>query len=257
MKAEGEWPWRKERRRASCPRVLMAVVRQKQKWKQKGWSVPVVRVSAAHEKHSESPVALFMRASAVVVPLLGFLHTASGFIIPGFRPLATAAGSLRSRILARTVTHRAQMSVVSPYADKPYPVGKPGTPWGAEERAAWLARQVNQRSYSDEVLQKIDVLRSRGLFEVEQYGSLSVDRDRYPLFVFKTPNWDASKPACLVTGGVHGYETSGVQGALLFLETEAEKYADRVNLVVAPCVSPWGYEHIQVGLCMHCQNVSV
>jgi predicted deacylase len=49
----------------------------------------------------------------------------------------------------------------------------------------------------------------------------------------------------LVTGGVHGYETSGVQGALLFLQTEAHKYAEHFNVLVCPCVSPWGYECIQ------------
>jgi len=43
---------------------------------------------------------------------------------------------------------------------------------------------------------------------------------------------------------VHGYETSGVQGALAFLATRAQDYRDRVNLLVAPCVSPWAYEHI-------------
>ena len=46
-------------------------------------------------------------------------------------------------------------------------------------------------------------------------------------------------------GGVHGHETSGVQGALLFLETEAARLSAQINVVVAPCVSPWGYEHIQ------------
>jgi len=135
--------------------------------------------------------------------------------------------------------------VTSPYASKPYPVGKPGVPWQAEERVAWRERQVNQRSYADEVLSKINALKDSGKFTVEQYGALSIDPERYPLFVFKSLNWDNSKPTCLVTGGVHGYETSGVQGALLFLQTEAEKYGARINLVVAPCVSPWGYEHIQ------------
>lgn len=40
------------------------------------------------------------------------------------------------------------------------------------------------------------------------------------------------------------YETSGVQGALRFLETKAELYSKQFNFVVAPCVSPWGYETI-------------
>jgi hypothetical protein len=47
-----------------------------------------------------------------------------------------------------------------------------------------------------------------------------------------------------VTGGVHGYETSGVRGALQFAEEHASSYAGRVNVLVAPCISPWGYERI-------------
>jgi len=80
---------------------------------------------------------------------------------------------------------------------------------------------------------------------VEQYGALSHDPQRYPLFAVKTRKWSADKPCVLITGGVHGYETSGVQGALMFLDTVAEEYARKFNILVAPCVSPWGYETIQ------------
>jgi hypothetical protein len=52
-------------------------------------------------------------------------------------------------------------------------------------------------------------------------------------------------PTVLVTGGVHGYETSGVHGALRFAARHAAAYAGRVNLLVVPCVSPWAYEHVQ------------
>ncbi len=48
----------------------------------------------------------------------------------------------------------------------------------------------------------------------------------------------------LVTGGVHGYETSGVQGALQFVDRHMAEYAGRINVLVAPCVSPWAYERI-------------
>jgi hypothetical protein len=44
---------------------------------------------------------------------------------------------------------------------------------------------------------------------------------------------------------VHGYETSGVHGALRFLEAHACDYTGRANLLVVPCVSPWAYERIQ------------
>ncbi|QTG90843.1 DUF2817 domain-containing protein, partial [Vibrio furnissii] len=52
------------------------------------------------------------------------------------------------------------------------------------------------------------------------------------------------KPTILITGGVHGYETSGVHGALKFLATQAKRYESHVNIVAAPCISPWGYETI-------------
>ena len=48
----------------------------------------------------------------------------------------------------------------------------------------------------------------------------------------------------LITGGIHGYETSGVLGALRFLEHHAVDFEAGFNLVVAPCVSPWGFETI-------------
>lgn len=126
-----------------------------------------------------------------------------------------------------------------------YPIGTPGKPWGDEERAAWLARAgVVQRSYADEVLAKLEPLKE--FFDVEQYGKLSKDPERYPLFVIKTRGWDsAAKPCVLVTGGTHGYETSGVQGALLFASTQMKKYSERFNIAVCPCVSPWSYECIQ------------
>ncbi|MCF7477457.1 M14 family metallocarboxypeptidase [Vibrio sp. J2-4] len=123
-----------------------------------------------------------------------------------------------------------------------YPIGTPGQPWSEEERKTWLATQEVKRSYQDEVVSKIDALRER--FDVEQYGALSYNEARFPLFCVKTRNWDSTKPVVLVTGGVHGYETSGVHGALKFVETEAERYAEHFNIVVAPCVSPWGYEVI-------------
>lgn len=55
----------------------------------------------------------------------------------------------------------------------------------------------------------------------KRYGEITQEAARYPLFVIKSKGWDAAaKPSVLVTGGTHGYETSGVQGALLFAEKE-------------------------------------
>jgi hypothetical protein len=97
----------------------------------------------------------------------------------------------------------------------PYPIGTPGTPWGEAEKAAWRARQRKQRSYADDVLRVIERLRPS--LDVVQYGELDYGADgRYPLLALKSRGWDAALPSALVTGGVHGYETSGVHGALQF-----------------------------------------
>jgi Protein of unknown function (DUF2817) len=114
--------------------------------------------------------------------------------------------------------------------------------WGATEKASWLAEQKIQRSYYDDVVKKIDSLRET--FHVEQYGALLYNPEKYPLFSVKTKDWSKDKKIILVTGGVHGYETSGVHGALRFLEVEANNYQHYFNVVVVPCVSPWGYETI-------------
>ncbi|MBU2954262.1 M14 family metallocarboxypeptidase [Marinobacter sp. F3R08] len=127
-------------------------------------------------------------------------------------------------------------------APAPYPIGTSGTPWGDAERSEWLSRQTRRRSYASEVLGVIERLRSR--FDVEEYGCLDYGPDRYPLMAIRSRNWNDDLPVVLVTGGVHGYETSGVHGALRFVDKHAEAYAGRVNLLVAPCVSPWAYERI-------------
>ena len=123
-----------------------------------------------------------------------------------------------------------------------YPIGTPGQPWTAEDRHTWRSTQAPQRSYRDEVLTKLESLSPT--FKLQQYGALSIEPHRYPLHVAVPAQPVADAPWALITGGVHGYETSGVQGALAFLREHAGKYIDRVNLVIAPCVSPWGYEVI-------------
>ncbi len=113
--------------------------------------------------------------------------------------------------------------------------------WQEAERRAWLSEQTIKRSYRDEVAAKIKRLSSK--FEVIQYGALAYDPAKYPLFLLRSRNFDPAKKTALLTGGVHGYETSGVHGALAFLERANPNHA-QMNLVCAPCISPWAYETI-------------
>jgi hypothetical protein len=123
-----------------------------------------------------------------------------------------------------------------------YPIGTPGKPWTDEDKAAWRQARTIQRSYRQEVLDRLEDVDDA--LVVERYGALSVDAERYPLMAVRNRELVEGAPWALITGGVHGYETSGVQGALAFVREWAASYVDRLNLLIAPCVSPWGYEVI-------------
>ena len=127
-------------------------------------------------------------------------------------------------------------------SNEKYPIGSLNKKWNDNDKANWLSQQDIKRSYQNEVLVKLESLKHK--FIVEKYGALSYAPEKYPLFLVKTRDWQTHKPNVLITGGVHGYESSGVQGALRFLETEALKYSEHFNILVAPCASPWGYETI-------------
>lgn len=125
----------------------------------------------------------------------------------------------------------------------PYAIGLPAQAWGAEDIATWRSRQVKQRSYAADVLQSIEPLRQT--FDVSEYGALDYADGRFPLLAIRSRDWSDELPILLVTGGVHGYETSGVEGALQFVRQHAHDYTGRANLLIVPCVSPWAYERIQ------------
>lgn len=124
-----------------------------------------------------------------------------------------------------------------------YPIGTPGVPWGEAEVKAWRARLSRQRRYADDVLAALAPLRER--FDIDEYGALQYDGERFALMAVRSRDWRDDLPVLVVTGGVHGYETSGVHGALQYLREHGGDSAGRANLLVVPCVSPWAYERIQ------------
>eukprot|EP00959_Pyramimonas_sp_CCMP1952_P403523 8455753-Pyramimonas_sp.AAC.1 len=157
------------------------------------------------------------------------------------RPLCAPPSRLQRnpRVLRRATLRRIAYASTAP---NPCTIGTPGQKWGTPEREMWLAQTSIKRSYEDEVLTKLGTLKKD--FDVFQYGSLSFDKIKYPLFAVKTRRNGGDNPTILITGGVHGYETSGVHGAIAFLQNKAAEYTDTFDFVVAPCVSPWGYETI-------------
>jgi hypothetical protein len=123
-----------------------------------------------------------------------------------------------------------------------YPIGIPGKPWEIAHKSMWLGQQMVKRKYRPEVIEKLNELRYD--FDMDRYGALSCAPGLYPMFALKNIDWDDNKPVILITGGVHGYETSGVQGAIRFMQTRTKHYSQWFNIIVAPCLSPWGYETI-------------
>lgn len=141
-------------------------------------------------------------------------------------------------------------SLTTPVGEfKVYDIGTPGTPWGDSERLAWRQRQQIQRSYQDDVFTPLSnlVAKPSSMAELVRYGELdysAVGQGVYDLYAVAPKVIDPGKPIMLITGGVHGYETSGVKGAIRFLERHFEELSKQVNLIVLPCISPWGYETI-------------
>jgi hypothetical protein len=133
-----------------------------------------------------------------------------------------------------------------------YPIGTPGKPWGTEERNVWRSKQTKKRDFVTDVVSALKTMREKDAAlaqctEVVEYGTLDYTHlglGTYTLVAVKSKDWSSNLPSALVTGGVHGYETSGVHGALKFIAEKFVTYVGRVNLLVLPCITPWAYETI-------------
>tara|TARA_R110001583_G_scaffold10698_4_gene49076 strand:+ start:5962 stop:6885 length:924 start_codon:yes stop_codon:yes gene_type:complete len=123
-----------------------------------------------------------------------------------------------------------------------YPIGTAGKKWANTERNQWLSLQKIKRSYSERVLPDLEAL-SEDL-DLIQYATLESNCVNYPLFILKSKDWQKDRMNVLVTGGVHGYETSGVHGAIRFAKKHIFHYQSQFNFIIAPCISPWGYETV-------------
>lgn len=114
-------------------------------------------------------------------------------------------------------------------------------PWEKEDKMNWFKDQVIKRSYFLEVVSKIKTFNH---CLVSEYGVIQVLDTSYPVYFISPLTPDSEKLNVLITGGVHGYETSGVHGALEFIINHYEEYSEHFNIYVAPCISPWAYETI-------------
>lgn len=132
--------------------------------------------------------------------------------------------------------------------------------WSEKDKLEWLSKQKFQRSYAEQVLARIEKLKQVEVhLKIKNYGNLSLQgrkelsidgtvlsaeeyKNRYPLYYAEVGDITDGKTNIIVTGGTHGYEESGVYGALEFLERDVANYSDKFNFLVFPCVSPFAYE---------------
>lgn len=78
------------------------------------------------------------------------------------------------------------------------------------------------------------VCRARGL-KLTPYGSAS----GFELFSAETRKPQPGRPWIYLSAGIHGDEPAGTEGALTWI-LENPKTADAANLLVFPCLNPWG-----------------
>lgn len=115
--------------------------------------------------------------------------------------------------------------------------------WSESQISDWYNGVVARgkvRDYS-EIVTRVTRLPAN-IYTVETHAVMS---DGNPAFRISIGDTHNGNPNILIIGGVHGYEPSGVEAAIRFVQKEAPSLINKFNFVVYPCISPWAYEHDQ------------
>lgn len=116
-----------------------------------------------------------------------------------------------------------------------------GEPWSKQKKLHWFFNQIAQgrvRDYQTDVVARLKKLPEK-YFSLEQYGHLTTDAPRYPLLSIKAGDFSNGKPNILITAGVHGYEPSGIEAVLNYLENQMRPDLRHSNFLIYPTISPW------------------
>lgn len=130
--------------------------------------------------------------------------------------------------------------------------------WPQEKFDRWYQERpvIPSRDYVKTLVPRIKALGERAGFKLEKYGeatySTNLDavdgafeetrRITHNLYRVLIGDFSQERPCYIVLGGTHGYEKGGPLAALKFAEEGALRYADRVNIVIYPCLCPGPYE---------------
>lgn len=136
--------------------------------------------------------------------------------------------------------------------------------WPAEKFKKWYQERpvIASRDYAKTLVPRIKALGERAGFRLEKYGEASyttastaainnvrsggavekTSRVTHDLYRLLIGDFSQERPCYIILGGTHGYEKGGPLAALKFAEEQASRYADRLNIVIYPCLSPGPYE---------------
>lgn len=120
-------------------------------------------------------------------------------------------------------------------------------PWDADQIADWYGEVMSAgkiRDYHADVYSRLAKLPANTNF-VEVYGDINTPEQSYEALRVTVGDLRNGKPNILITAGVHGYEPSGIEASIRFLEEDAPRLSDKFNFLVYPCISPWAYEYDQ------------
>ncbi|MFA5591819.1 MAG: hypothetical protein WC989_00705 [Micavibrio sp.] len=118
---------------------------------------------------------------------------------------------------------------------------KPG--WDEQQVRDWyegVVAEGKKRDYAD-IISRVTRLPAN-THTVKSYAVMS---DGNPAFRITVGDVNNGNPNILLTGGVHGYEPSGIEAALAFAKDHAPHLTKEFNFVIYPCISPWAYEYDQ------------
>jgi len=130
--------------------------------------------------------------------------------------------------------------------------------WSEEKFKKWYQERqvIRSRDYVKTLVPRIKALGERAGFRLEKYGEArytttseivdgsveKTSRVTHDLYRLLIGDFRQERPCYIVLGGTHGYEKGGPLAALKFAEEEASQYAEHINIVIYPCLSPGPYE---------------
>ena len=120
-------------------------------------------------------------------------------------------------------------------------------PWNAAQIKGWYDGVIaggKVRDYKADIVSRLMRLPAN-THVLEVYGTIHTPGESYEALRVTVGDLSNGKPNIIITGGVHGYEPSGIEAAIRFLENDAPRLSDTFNFAVYPCISPWAYEYDQ------------